>query len=74
MPGQSALLRHVVFLLAACRRACPHWVEIWSIDKDGQAVNVSCQVADERFSADVLQVHFDDLNAMVADLCSEVHV
>jgi hypothetical protein len=57
--------------LPPCTQACPHWVEISSIDKEDNAVNVNCLVTNGSLSADVLKVHFDDFITIVTDVCSE---
>src|SRR4030088_1182308 len=55
-----------------CNQACPRWVEIASTDKEDNAVSVNCLVTNGSLSADVLQVHFDDFNTIVTDVCSEL--
>jgi hypothetical protein len=55
-----------------CARACPHWVELMSVDTEGHDVTVKCLVADGRYTDDALQVRFADLGGVVANMCSEL--
>jgi hypothetical protein len=59
-------------LQASCSTACPHWVDISSIDRDGSAMHVNCLVTDGRYAGDTLLVHVDDLNGVVSEMCTEL--
>ena len=58
-------------LQASCSFACPHWVDVSSIDRDGHAVHFSCFVTDGRYAGDALMVHFDELLDVASDMCAE---
>jgi hypothetical protein len=59
-------------LQASCSFACPHWVDLSSIERDGHAVHFRCLVTDGRYMGDALVVQFYDLNQVVSDMCAEL--
>ena len=55
-----------------CAGACPHWVEITSVNEHGARESFKCLVSEARYSGDALEVHFADLNDVVANMCKEL--